>query len=86
MLCCIFQSLACIWASISTRYLLRNPENEKFTLVFALGLGGRHAIPGLLARGRSMKNLLNDLAAAAIVAAIIGAPFAFYFSFVMGGS
>lgn len=31
-----------------------------------------------------MKTLLNDLAAAAIVAAIIGAPFAFYFAYGMG--
>lgn len=31
-----------------------------------------------------MKNLLNDLAAAAIVAAIIGAPFALYFAYGMG--
>ena len=33
-----------------------------------------------------MKNLLNDLAAAAIVAAIIGLPFAYYFAYGMGGA
>jgi hypothetical protein len=84
MLCCIFQSLACIWASISTRYLLRNPENEKLTFGFNPGPGGRHAFPGLLARGCSMKTLLIDLASAAVVAAIVCAPFALYFAFVMG--
>jgi hypothetical protein len=30
-----------------------------------------------------MKNLLNDLLSAAVVAAIIGAPFALYFVFLM---
>ena len=59
-------------------------NHEKFRLIPDVGISCRHACTGLLTRGRSMKTLLNDLAAAAIVAAIIGAPFAFYFAYVMG--
>ena len=65
-------------------WLNQGGNHEKSRLVFDFGPSGRNACIGLSAGGFSMKTLLIDLASAAAVAAIIGAPFAFYFAFVMG--